>query len=211
MTAAWAAVEGQRAAEFRSPGSCAPSTSVRVTARDRPERRFKPVAARLTPAPTGTPARPPAAPPMAEAAVFLPSHSVRVPRRNWSSWVTASMKTSSATSSATSLPTWVARARRPAAVVTDRAAVTPTWRAAAFIAAWVANRRPAICTSLEMIWLIAARRPAMMPPAAPSEAPKVKKAINTEAKRAAMAIQNATLMEILEYCVSRAKESVCWA
>jgi hypothetical protein len=148
---------------------------------------------------------------MPEAIVLRVSQLSRVPRRNWSSWVTASMKTSSAISSATSLPTWLSSARRPVAVATDWTTSTRTRCAAARMAAFVANWRPATATSLEMIWLIAVRSAAMMPPEAAAETPKVKKAISTEANSAATATQKATLIEIFEYWVSRAKESVCCA
>jgi hypothetical protein len=94
-------------------------------------------------------------------------------------------------------------------VVTDRTMVCPASLSATCTSSRVTNFRVAMATSLEMIWDTAARSAAMIPPAAAVEAPKVMKAMITLMNSAATATQNATLIEIFEYWVSRAKLSVC--
>ncbi len=58
---------------------------------------------------------------------------------------------------------------------------------------------------------MAARADAAMGPTIGVVAPAVKNAVSKAMNAAMIAIQKATLIEILEYCVSRAKLSACRA
>ncbi len=71
--------------------------------------------------------------------------------------------------------------------------------------------RPATVASRTRMRLSAARAPAAYGPMSAVEAPALKKETMMAMPMAMTVIQNATLMESLEYCVSTAKSLACCA